>query len=313
MDCWFRFSVDLDYLLLSTRHIMTSSRPLVLKHSAPWRAFPWLALAPLLVTGAILGFMLVRGTSWDEVQTPLLGMALLSGSLFAVLGIAGLLATARERAHIARVQREPWAVFPQFADEASWRVYADVELTRDLHYSRFPWSSVVVIIGAFVAIVGVVTTQVDDAPPELFIGVGAMLLIILGVVAAMSLGPRWAARRRYEARRGAPVPQAFVGKWGIYDEDQGFSNLYWLQRVDYDPPSVIAQGEAAQQTYMRDRFGDDLAEPLTPSGWSALHVTARSWMARPPYRRDVTTTVRIPPGREREALAILQRYQDERL
>lgn len=292
---------------------MTSSRPLVLKHSAPWRAFPWLALAPLLVTGVILGFMLVRGTPWADVQTPLFGMALLSLSVFAVLGIAGLLATARERSHIARVRREPWAAFPQFEDEASWRVYADVEYTRDLQASRFPWSSVIVIAGAFIVIVGVVTTQYDDAPPELFVGVGTMLLLILGVVAAMSLGPRRAAQRRYEARRAAPVPQALVSKWGIYDEDQGFSNLYWLQRVAYDPPHVIAEAEAAQQTYMRDRFGDYLAESVTPSGWSALHVTARVWMARPPYMRNVTTTVRIPPGREREALAIVQRYQDERL
>lgn len=292
---------------------MTSSRPLVLKHSAPWRAIPWLALAPLLVTGVILSFTLVRGTPWAEVQTPLLGMGLLCLSLFALLGMAGLLATARERAHIARVRREPWAVFPQFADDASWRVYADVEYTRELQQGRFPWSSVIVVVVAFVVIVSVVTTQYDDAPPELFLGVGTMLLLILGFVVALSVGVRWAAGRRYAARRAAPIPQAIVSKWGIYDEDQGFSNLYWLQRVAYDPPGAIAQAEAAQQAYMRDRFGDDPAEPLTPSGWSALHVTAHVWRARPPYRRTVTTTVRIPPGREREALAILQRYQDERL
>ena len=300
---------------------MSTSHPLILKNSAPWRMFPLLALIPLILTGAILAALYLNGTPLAELTTPALGMGGLSLAIFAMLALVALITTLGERMRINAVRRDPWAVFPQFASEDSWRDFVEAEWQRERRQGGFPWSSLVVIAVVFIVIAVVVTTQFE-APPELFVGIGAMLLIILGVLLVATQAGRWAARGRYQRRQRSPAPVAYLGKWGIYDEDAGFENLRGLQAVDYVAPGVNGNYEAVSAAYAQHVFDPDSYHPLLPmhpveaARWAKLRFTVRYWRALHPYSwRSYKSyaVVRVPPGCEGEAQALVRRYETERL
>lgn len=298
---------------------MPTHPPMVLKNSAPWRLFPLLALIPLILTGAILAALYLNGTPLDELATPALGMGGLAVAIFLMLLLVAVISTLAERTRITHVRRNAWAVFPQFATESAWHAWADAEWARERKSGGFPWASVIVLAVVF-TLITVVSATMLDAPPELFVGIGAMLLIIVGGLVIGTQAGRWAARRRYQRRRSSPVPVAYVGKWGIYDEDNGFETLFGLQKVAYVPEGAAAQAAAASEAYMASILDRDsglaLTTPAETRGWAEMRFTVRYWRAFRPdtwreYRGHIT--VRVPPGREGEAQALIQRYQAERL
>lgn len=298
---------------------MTSVPPLVLKHSAPWRRFPLLALVPLVLAAAVLAAFYVTGAAPADLTTPALGIGGLAVALGLLLTLVALVATANERRRIAQVRADAWAVFPQFASEQSWRDYADAEWQRERKSGGFPWSSVVVLIVMFAVITGVSATQLD-APPALFVGIGAMLALILtGLVVATQAG-RWAARARYNRRRAMTVPLAYVGRWGIYDDDRGFDSLRSLRGIRFVPPGAAEPRHAASDAYFQHVVGHTTGLPLMPATpseagqWGELRFTVRYWRATRPYNwREYSgyTVVRIPPGRETDAQALIARFRAE--
>ena len=297
---------------------MTTSPPVVLKNSAPWRIFPLVALIPLLLTGAVLIALYLNGTPLSDLTTPALGMGGLTAAIFLMLSLVALIATLGERTRITRVRRDAWAIWPQFASEESWRTWVEAEWQRERKAGGFPWSSLVVIAVVFGVITAVVTTQFD-APPELFVGIGAMLVIILGLLTVATQAGRWAARGRYKRRRSSPAPVAYLGRWGVYDEDDGFRSLRGLQQVAYAPRGEAGRRQAINDDYTRQVLGSESASllptpPAETGDWAELRFNVRYWRAMRPYRwRSYrgTVRVRVPPGREAEAQVLVQRYGTE--
>jgi hypothetical protein len=294
---------------------MTTVPPLVLKHSAPWRRFPLLAFVPLVLAAAVLAAFYFTGTAPADLTTPALGLGGLAVAVGLLLALVGLVATANERRRIAQVRANAWAVFPQYPDQQAWRAYAEAQWRYERKLVSFPWASVVAVVLLF-GVITAVSASMLKAPPALFAGVGAMLALILGGLVLSTQASRWAADARYRRRRSMSAPVVYVAERGMYHEDHGFDTLRRLEDVRFQPAGAARRLRDDSDAYFEHvlgAYGPVFPQPPTETfDWGELRFTIRTWRARRPFNwREirVTTAVRVPPGREGDAVALVERYK----
>lgn len=287
---------------------MTPS-PIVLNNSAPTRRMPLIMLLPLTLALAIGAGLYLNGTPLEEIILPVGAMIAISLGLGLIMAIFALVMTLIERASINSVLRDQWAAFPQFPDEREWRAYAERERDQKLKNVGFPWASLIVVIVVFGFVTGFSIIQLK-APPAIFYGIGALVLIVLTIMFGGNIMTRMNIHSEYRRRMKMPPPTAYVGKWGLYDEDKGYESLRHLKSVRYletGAPLGSVLGEFDLRSGSLER-GEQ-------AGWGMVLFRVK----RPRHGRsyfamyETVVGARVPPGCEGDAQALVERFHRERL
>jgi hypothetical protein len=297
------------------------SRPkLILKNSSTWRFMPLVGLIPFIITVAALGIAYFTGTPREELETPFLGMGIMSLSISGMFLLVALVSRGIERGRINGTYNDCWAGWPQFTPQG-WQAFAESEWQREQRAKNYSWLSVIMILIIFPAIGLFTVFYMKAVLLEVLVPLGAFMVIMLVILLGSSVSQQMAKRGRYNRRVSAPTPSTYVSKGGIYDEDKGFESLRGLQRVDYLPPQMAQEYQAniynlyngigPRQWNLTTYDIADVIDPRSPEAqWAQLQFTVRRHQRY--YNYTAVIAVRVPPGREGEAQAVVQRFQAER-
>lgn len=204
--------------------------PLIVKN----RRYLWLpllaALIPFLLVSAVTFATVITGeATHDEAALPFVALSFIALGILVIMGVPILLLVAFERRAILRlIERDYWARWPQYASEAEWRAFAEREHQREIAANRLPWVMFIFLIILFSFISGF-TLNMMKSDDTNFLVIAAPLGIMFTIILMISMGGPLLARRQshahYSRRLRAPVPAIYIGKRGLYDEDNGYQTF----------------------------------------------------------------------------------------
>lgn len=254
---------------------------LVLKKRANYRAGCGAGVACLFFLGlaTVLGYL--SGGKPDELLLPVAALGIMGGTvtLFLIGGVA--LTVLWERSDINRLFKGPlWAEWQYPADD--WARIARAKLEAEGKMFKPGYNLIVgPILGAIIAGVALFGIKDPQITPVLLATAGGitLLFIISGLVLPLVfLSNR---RARYRKRLKVESPRLYIGPMGMYHETDGYTSLERLGGVDYTPSDSII----TFQVYHRsERYGS--------------------------FR--IPAAVEVPRGREQDAEALVNRFQQER-
>jgi hypothetical protein len=245
------------------------------------------ALIPFFLMSSVTLILLVRGeATTDELALPFVGISAMSLATLLIMGVPLLLFGLQERATINRlVNGDYWACWAKYATEDSWHTFAEKEHQREMKANAFSWAAVIMLVILFTFIGGATFFIVNPNDRLIVVfPVGTFFLIITLLV----LGGPMAARRRsaatYHRRLNAPIPNIYLGKNGMYDDDSGYQDFRgWNDRLINVYYKEGSPSKVVFEIFYRRRYS---------SG-------------------TFPVTVRVPRDRETDAQQIAKRYFDE--
>jgi hypothetical protein len=245
------------------------------------------ALIPFFLVSSVTLMMLATGQATvDELALPFVAMSAMSIATLVIIGVPVLLTGLFETATIKRlIDGGYWACWAKYATEDSWRTFAEKEHQREMKANAFSWAAVIMLAILFSFISGATFFIVNPNDRFLvFVPLGVFFLIITILV----LGNPFVGRRRstalYRRRLRAPIPNVYIGKGGMYDDDSGYQTFRGLNErlinVYYKEGSPA---KVAFEIHHRGRYSSGIQ----------------------------TVNVRVPSDQEVEAQNIAHRYFDE--
>jgi hypothetical protein len=190
------------------------------------------ALIPFFLVSAVTLAMLLTGQATvDELALPFAAISAMSIATLLIMGVPILLAGLFETATIKRlIDGGYWACWAQYATEESWHTFAEKEHQREMKANAFSWAAVIMLVILFSFISGATFFITRGSADASFIPVplGVFFLIITILV----LGNPFVGRRQstalYRRRLRAPIPNIYIGKNGLYDDDSGYQTFRGL-------------------------------------------------------------------------------------
>lgn len=208
---------------------------------------PFVGFIPILLVGAVFIGAAANGEvnleEWKLSFLALGGMGLfitfLLGSIIALLVV-------RERHAISNlVKKSHWARWPQYDKESDWRAFAEREVTEARKNYGLPWSSLIVVVVMFSIVTGVTLSLLNSSKDTttsafaLLVPIGTLFVLILISILSQPVSQRWQGQSLYRRRMSQPVPSVYIGKEGLYHEDEGYTAFRslneYLTDVEYMP------------------------------------------------------------------------------
>jgi hypothetical protein len=260
---------------------------LILKSQSYW--FPLMGALFFFLIGAGVSLALALGNSQtsiefrDQAPLPFIGMSIVA---LLILVVGSFIISTRgvaERLAIRTVMKDAWAKWEQFDSKEMWRAFAEQSYATEMKRHRFPWGTLIVLVIMFSLVTGWTFFLASSDGADLIVvalPLGAFFTFVLIMTLGQVVIARNKIRSTFKRRLSSEIPNVYIGKRGIYDEDSGYRSFDGLINV---------YSEAGTPTTLNYQY---------------------NIYARYGYYAE-TVTVRVPSGKDAEAENIAQRYFDE--
>lgn len=253
----------------------------VLNKRANYRVGCGAGAACLFFLGLALVLGYLSGAKPDDLLLPAAALGIM-GVTVVVLILGGVALTVLwERADINQLFKGSiWAEWQYAPDE--WQRIARARLEAERNMFKPGYNLIVgPILGAIIAGVALFVIKDPQVTPVMLATAGGitLLFIVSGLVVPLVL--RSNRQARYRKRLKVESPRLYIGPMGMYHETDGYTSLERLGGVDYTPDDSTMTFQVYHRT---ERYGT--------------------------YR--VAVVLEVPRGCERDAEALVNRFQQER-
>lgn len=208
-------------------------RQYVIQDHAGTRILPLVAFFPMVITLAVfLGVTLTnREASLDEWHVPLLGIGMMSLTVFTFGIVLELAIKWWNIRQIKQVYRDPWAIWIPYENDEKWQTFIENDHQKAMKTVSFSFVPIV-IVGVVVTVIGGAMVANGIEVYVLF-GLAGFLAIVVAIFVGEWLYAKWQIHARYKRRKKSPPPAILISEYGHYDEDQGYNSLRGLEKIEF--------------------------------------------------------------------------------